>query len=242
MDGIRKEVVIGDCRLILGDCLEVLPTLGAVDAVVTDPPYGVRLGESMDTRAGHGLSLGAYASYDDSYENFVGNIVPRLNAALDCAGRSAVFTGQHIHEQRKPDAIGGIYCPAASGRHCWGFKSILPILFYGVAPALHLGSRATAISSTETVDRKAIAHPVPKPIGWMRWLVNLASLPNETILDPFMGSGTTGVACVKEGRRFIGIEIDEGYFEIACKRIRDAYAQPDMFVAPPPKPTQETLL
>ena len=65
----------------------------------------------------------------------------------------------------------------------------------------------------------------------------------ETILDPFMGSGTTGVACVKLGRKFIGIEIDEGYFDIACERIRKAYAQPDMFIAPPTeKPKQEAML
>jgi len=74
----------------------------------------------------------------------------------------------------------------------------------------------------------------------MRELVGLFSNHGQTILDPFMGSGTTGVACVKLGRKFIGIEIDPGYFEIACKRIRDAYAQPDLFVAPH-KPTAEQL-
>jgi len=240
---IIREERIGNQRLILGDCLAVMPTLGRFDAVVTDPPYGVDLGKTEGAGAGHGLKLGAYASYADSYENFVGNIVPRINAALDRAGRGAVFTGQHIHEQRKPDAIGGIYCPAASGRHCWGFKSILPILLYGVAPAIHLGSKATAISSTETVDRKTVQHPVPKPIGWMRWLVNLASLPGETILDPFMGSGTTLVACQRMGRHGTGIEIDPDYFEIACKRVDEAARQPDLLIqAPAPQPTQEALL
>lgn len=84
-------------------------------------------------------------------------------------------------------------------------------------------------------------HPTQKPEGVMRWC--LTHIPDsKLILDPFMGSGTTGVACVKEGRSFIGIELDEEYFEIACKRIREAYDQPDIFVSSPQKTaTQETL-
>lgn len=86
-------------------------------------------------------------------------------------------------------------------------------------------------------DEKA-GHPTQKPVALMKWC--LGFLPNaKTILDPFMGSGTTGVACVKTGRSFIGIEKDPEYFEIACKRIRDAYAQPDMFVQAPEKPKAE---
>jgi len=74
-------------------------------------------------------------------------------------------------------------------------------------------------------------HPTQKPVDVMKWCIEHIPEPhNKTILDPFMGSGTTGVACVKLGRKFIGIEIDPGYFDIACKRIKDAYAQPDMFV------------
>jgi len=72
-------------------------------------------------------------------------------------------------------------------------------------------------------------HPTQKPVALMAWCVRMVA-SDLTILDPFMGSGTTGVACVKLGRQFIGIEIDEGYFDIACERIRKAFAQPDMFV------------
>ena len=84
-------------------------------------------------------------------------------------------------------------------------------------------------------------HPTQKPLALIQWCIE--KIPDaETILDPFMGSGTTGVACVKLGRKFIGIEIDEGYFDIACKRIEDAVSRPDMFVnAPAEKPIQNGL-
>jgi DNA modification methylase len=82
-------------------------------------------------------------------------------------------------------------------------------------------------------------HPTQKPLALMEWC--LGFLPDDkTILDPFMGSGTTGVACVKLGRKFIGIETDPGYFEIACKRIEQAYAQPDLFIGEE-KPKAEQL-
>jgi site-specific DNA-methyltransferase (adenine-specific) len=205
-----------------GDCREVMPALDPVDVVLTDPPYGVNLGRTAGAGRGHGhgLKLDAYASYSDTYENFVSIIAPALSVAIGRAKRAAVWTGPHIHEQAKPDAIGGVYYPAAQGRHCWGFKSFLPVLFYGKAPNLHLGSRPTAIVSSELPEPSSKGHPCPKPLGWMKWLVALASLPGETILDPFMGSGTTLRAAKDLGRRAIGIEIEERYCEIAARRLQ----------------------
>ena len=238
---------IGNATLYLADCREVLPTLPKVDAVITDPPYGIELGVTAGSgfagsKHSHGLKLGAYDGFADTYEQFVCEIVPALNVAISKAGRAAVFTGPHIHEQAKPDAIGGIYCPAAAGRHCWGFKTFIPVLFYGKAPELHRGSKPTCLVSTETVDKLSIGHPVPKPLGWMLWVVDLASRKNETILDPFMGSGTTGVAAIQLGRPFIGIEREERYFQIACERISNAVAQGQLFPTEPPKQIQEALL
>lgn len=204
------------------DCRDVLPTLTDVDALATDPPYGVGLGQG-DQRGGvHGLGRRAYASFDDSYERFVAEVVPALNTALDRVTRGGIWTGPHIHEQRKPAAIGGIYCAAGCGRNVWGFKSFLPLLLYGMSPTVALGKGATVptvIASSERVDRGAIDHPVPKPLGWMRWVVRLVSLPNELILDPFAGSGTTGLAARLEGRRAILIEREERYCELAASRL-----------------------
>lgn len=197
-----------------GDCRDILPDLMA-DALVTDPPYGIELGTGSLT----GLNKQHYLTYEDSYENFVTLIVPRLTLALTKVKRGAIFTGPHIHEQQKPDAIGGIYNPAANGRHKWGFKSFLPVLFYGTAASLEYGrgSMHTALYSTEVAEKNG--HPVNKPIKWMTWLINLSSIEKETVLDPFMGSGTTLRAAKDLGRHAIGIEIEEKYCEIAVKRL-----------------------
>jgi DNA modification methylase len=125
------------------------------------------------------------------------------------------------------------------GRNPWGFASFQHALFYGSAPDLNKGAKATAIYSTETAEKNG--HPCPKPIGWMKWIIGLATRPGELIVDPFMGSGTTGVAAINLGRKFTGIEIDPEYFEIAHRRIRAALDAPDMFIEPPAKIKQEAL-
>lgn len=200
-----------------GDCREILPHVSA-DVMVSDPPYGIDLGTQTDRRRDHRLVKDAYDSFSDTYEHFVSEIVPRINMALDRCKRGALFTGPHIHEQRKPDAIGGVFLPTAVARHKWGFKSLSPVLLYGQAPGLHNGSKPTALRSVEQTHTSS-EHPVAKPLGWMTWLVDLASLPGETVLDPFMGSGTTIRACKDLGRRAIGIEISERYCEIAVRRL-----------------------
>jgi DNA modification methylase len=193
-----REEVIGDCRLILGDCRDVLPTLANVDAVVTDPPYGVNLGNhrgANDHRATV-LTKSGYQSYDDTSENLVEIVAPAIRDALSRSTRGAVFmAGKSMWMMPPADAVGGIYIPSAMGRSSWGFSSIQHCLFYGSAPDLHLGAKATAIYSAETAEKNG--HPCPKPLGWMRWVVGLSTRLTDVILDPFMGSGTTGVACVK---------------------------------------------
>ena len=229
---IRREERIGDCRLILGDCLEVLPTLGPVDAVVTDPPYGVGFAGSTTK---HSARTGVtYSSFDDTPEAVAAICVPAVRSAVALARSSVVTPGSrcgHIYDV--PAAQGAIFYPSGANVGPWGFVCSQPLYYYGKDPYLAkgLGSRPNGFSSTERAEQNG--HPCPKPIGQMKWLVTRVSFIGETVLDPFMGSGTTLVACAKLGRAGIGIEIDEAYFEIACKRVRDAYAQPDMFVERP---------
>lgn len=203
--------------LYCADAAHLLRKIEA-DVMVTDPPYGVRLGQTGKTYSPrHGLSKAGYANYEDTYENFIGTVVPILEAALGQVKRAAVFTGPHIQEQPKATAIGGVYSPAGAGRHPWGFKTFLPVLFYGTAPNLHRGARPNVIRST--VSGQPNGHPCPKPVEWMRWLIDIASEPHDVILDPFAGSGTTLRAAKDLGRRAIGIEIDPAYCEIAVREL-----------------------
>lgn len=228
-----ETVTIGQSILYRGDARDVLSTLGRVDVLITDPPYGVLVPGDLnprirDERGGsHGLVKLPYGSYEDTYGNFCAGIVPALIQSLALVQRAAVFSGPHIQEQPKATALGGVYVPAGSGRHQWGYKTFLPVLFYGTAPNLHKGAYPITIQSSAPAEKTG--HPTTKPLAWLRWLVGLASLPEETVLDPFMGSGTTGVACVELGRSFTGIEIDKDYFHIACHRIEGAYRQLALF-------------
>jgi site-specific DNA-methyltransferase (adenine-specific) len=217
----------GSVSLYMGDCLSILPELaaGSVDAVVTDPPYGVNLGKhgAANEKRPQFLAKKAYESYDDTPENYETLIVPRINAAIALAGRGLVFAaGTQMWSLPRPDAVGSVFLPAGCGRNRWGFQCHAHFVLYGKCPDLHKGAKPTGWSSTERADKSE--HPCPKPTAWMERCVLLASREAETILDPFMGSGTTGVACVRTGRKFIGIELEPKYFEIAKARIQKALA------------------
>lgn len=218
---VRPYYVDSHCTIYNADCLDMLDEIADGCVLVTDPPYGIGLGTENNKQKSNGygghLAKGAYDGYEDTYENFVAHVLPRLNAAIDRTCRACVFTGPHITEQRKPDAIGGIYHPAASGRTVWGSKNFLPILLYGKPPSGAGQHRPLVLQSSENGERNG--HPCPKPIGWVKWLLSFASAETETILDPFMGSGTTLLAAKETNRRAIGIEINEAYCEIAANRL-----------------------
>lgn len=227
------ERLAEDVTLYLGDCREILPTLGNVDVVVTDPPYGVEFtGKVTKHTNGSGQS-----SYLDTLVNFEAAILPAIEFAISISERAAIFTGTRKLQDYPPARdIGGIICPNGGGRSSWGFGCFHPIAFYGSSPyiACGLGARPTATvmyhPGMHVTGENNNGHPCPKPIAFMNWLLEIASLEGHSILDPFMGSGTTGVAAVRMGRKFIGIEIEPKYFEIACRRISEALKQPDLFI------------
>ena len=198
------------------DARDILPMLSGY-VLVTDPPYGVNLGATKGAGGKHGLVKAAYDGTDDSYEAWSANVLPIINDAVKRSKRGAVFTGPHLQEQPKASAIGGIYCPAGAGRHPWGFKTFLPVLFYGTAPNLQNGAKPNTLQSSATAEKNG--HPCPKPLEWMTWLVNLASEPSDIILDPFAGSGTTLRAAKDLGRRAIGIEVNEQYCNLIVSRL-----------------------
>ena len=243
--GKWREERIGDCRLILGDCLEVMPTLGKVDAVVTDPPYGVGLTAKV-TKHNRIVASKTYSDEESEIRELVLNAFDTWCASNTL--RAVVTPGTRLlQDWPKAKSIGTIFSANGAGRDSWGFGCNHPILYYGTCPFLASGkgSRPNSFYSAHpgmhVTGENKIDHPCPKPLDWMIWLVNRASFAGETILDPFLGSGTTLVACAKLGRKGIGIELDPDYFEIACRRVEEAYRQPDLFIEPPKKPEQEAM-
>jgi len=198
------------------DARDVLPTLPEF-VLVTDPPYGVDLGNGDMRKNGHGLGKGVYDGIPDDYESWMRDVLPVISESVSRCKRGAVFSGPHLQEQPKANAIGGVYCPAGSGRHGWGFKTFLPVMFYGTAPNLQNGAKPNTLRSSATAEKNG--HPCPKPIEWMSWLIGLASEESDLIVDPFMGSGTTLRAAKDQNRRAIGIELSEKYCEIAANRM-----------------------
>lgn len=217
------------------DCLDVLPTLTGVDAVVTDPPYGIGLtAKRAKMRSGDVTARYGNYAHDDTPEYVRNVVVPAIEMCRQVARSVAVTPGtRSLWLYRPADDVGCFYSPAGTGLGRWGFTCMHPILYYGKDPylAARLGARPNSSGQIYPNDANTVAHPCAKPIRMMEWLVNRASASNALVLDPFMGSGTTGVACLQTGRRFIGIEIDPGYFDVAVRRIEAAAAQQRLALA-----------
>lgn len=229
---IRREEIIGDCRLLLGDCLEILPTLGKVDAVVTDPPYGI--GYS------HGVGGGKLArSTQFDHHPIHGDDKP-FDPSPWLAFPVAVLFGANHFADKLPPSPNWLVWDKRDGV-CSNDQADCELAWTNLRGPARLTRHLWNGMLKASEKGEIRVHPTQKPVAVMEWALRQTSSLGATILDPFMGSGTTGVACVKLGRKFIGIEIDEGYFDIACERIRKAYAQPDMFIERPPEPKQEAL-
>lgn len=238
----RKEQ-IGGCTLYLGDCLEVLPTLGKVDAVVTDPPYGIA-DEPIQGQGRTGKRVGKVNDWHPP-SDWDKALNPAWGGVCDAAPL-VVWFGQW---RRRAEVEAFIRWPLraeivwAKDCHVGPPSPVAPRDERLWIFAEHGVKGATF--ETSVWDQPIIPtwgfkhHKNEKPVALMSRLVQW--LNPQTILDPFMGSGTTGVACAKLGRRFIGIEIEPRYFDIACKRIEEAYRQPDMFVEAPAKAEQLAL-
>jgi len=233
---------IGDATLYLGDCREVLPGLSGVDAVVTDPPYGTGGWRRTESGAGSNPS-GALVreSWDSGFLDwFLLTKAPILTfwPAAKTSGLLAMAdgTGRHKHRalymhKRDPK-------PQVAGRIAW---SVEPIWSLSKEGFQLYGATDWISVSTPRLGRDygATGHPYEKPAECMEWLID--KIEATRICDPFMGSGTTGVACTRLGRRFVGVEIEPKYFDIACRRIEQAHRQRDLFMhAPVPEHPVET--
>lgn len=213
---MTEPVIIGNATLYLGDCRDILPKLDKVDAVLTDPPYGI----GWKPRVNH---------KDQPWVDVIDFDIRTM-----LVGRfNLVWGGQYfsdvlpVHEGwltwiKRPIDMGfsndtRTYATTELAWRDWGKPCFICHVWDG-------GMRAG------NHDNRTFCHPSQKPIEVMKWCIRQLPDDAKTILDPFMGSGTTGVAAVQMGRKFIGIEREPKYFDIACKRIEDAQRQGDMFI------------
>ncbi len=230
----RKEI-IGDCTLYLGDCRDILPTLPKVDAVVTDPPYGI--GADAIAAKASGFKGGAMLAAKSQYAQTDWDAAPIdgvLMGLVRGAGRWNIIFGGNYYD-----------CPATS---CWlvwdkevnGHFADCELAWTNLPKAVRR-IRHMWNGMLRKGQEARHGHPTQKPVGVMEWCVRQLPEDAAKIIDPFMGSGTTGVACVNLGRSFIGIEREPTYFDIACRRIEEAYKQPRLFDEPAPKPIQASM-
>ena len=215
---------IGDATLYLGDCLEILPTLDKVDAVVTDPPYGINNG-SIDKRKAPFHTRSNLAKASDDY--FVTGDEKPFGPLPFLQYETVVLWGANHYAHLLPPGrqwlVWDKRCGATSDNQAdceiaWTNKW---------EPARVFSHKWRGMIKDSERNEKRV-HPTQKPVVLMDWCIKKAKA-DGLILDPFMGSGTTGVACANLGRKFIGIEIEEKYFDIACERITAAQAQGRLF-------------
>lgn len=212
------KVVIGDATLYLGDCMDILPTLGKVDAVITDPPYGIKANKQTLGKGKKEFDRGG--DWDDS--------VPDLALCIAAAPLVCFWGGNYFTSQLPPTNDWLIWHKLNDGR---SFSEC-------ELAWTNFGRQTRHLQHHWSGEEKA--HPTQKPLPVMHWCIEQAGNP-QTILDPFMGSGTTGVAAIQLGRKFIGIEREPKYFDIACKRIEQAVAQGQLFAPERPAQIQEGL-
>lgn len=212
-------------ELHLGDCLEVMKSIPdkSIDAVITDPPYGMNLATNYRER-----KRGALAQCHN-FLPIVGDNKP-FDPNWLLKYKTVLLFGANYYADKLPNKSGWLVWDKLNGlesKRKFGFNdnSDCELIWTNFDKASRIFRHRWMGAMKESESAESRVHPTQKPIELMINLIEYATSEGDTILDPFMGSGTTGVACVQTGRNFIGIEIDPGYFAIAEKRIHDAQQQ-----------------
>lgn len=226
-----SPVTIGPCTLYLGDCLKIAPTLEGVDAVITDPPYGIGYQHSSGGKGvGAMRNCSAIVGDDSEFDPSPFFGWPCVMFGADHFARRLPPGGVfHVWDKNPADALKDSFSDAEL---LWcsrsGKRRVFRHLWKGVCQASEKGA-------------KQRFHPTQKPVVVMSWCFDLLK-KTDTILDPFMGSGTTAIACIRTGRQFIGIEIDPRHFKTACDRIRREFDQYQLPLVSDPQPQQVDLI
>lgn len=249
--GVIRREVIGDATLYLGESVELLPGLRP-DHIIGDPPYEDELHKAMGRiRRNDGQEMVDSLGFD-------GVSADRTEIARACVEASTgwviLFTlAEGVRAWRDDiQAAGGKWDTT-----CFWVKPDSSPRFNGQGPARGAECFVTAWAGTgyrkwNGGGKRGIythcvntgrqgEHPTEKPVPLMQEIVADFTMPDEVVCDPFMGSGTTGVACIKLGRRFIGIERDPRWFDLSCRRLEQAFRQPRLFGEPVTKPVQPSI-
>lgn len=244
-----EKVTIGGATLYLGDCMDILPTLPKVDAVITDPPYSDKTHDNAKSNAGGGSGVKTIDFQAIDFE-FVSKFLSECSRVCDSwviANMDWLQIAQlqfKGHEQFELVRF-GVWLKSnpmpqiSADRPAHGWDGIAYLYPKGKKKSWNGGgAHGNWVGPVITNGD----HPTGKPVAMVcSWVERFTDYGN-TVLDPFMGSGTTGVACAQMGRNFIGIEREPKYFDIACKRIEQAYAQRQMFAPEPVKQEQACLI
>ena len=198
------KVEIGNATLYLGDCAEILPTLGQFDAVVTDPPYGIGISKNPVRQKHEKMDWDKSTPADDL-----------MDIVLKSGNHAIVWGGNYFN------------LPKSQGFFIW--DKLQPENFsLAMVEMAWTNIKTPAKMFRQSVTSYSKEHPTQKPVNLIEWCISYCKNTN-TVIDPFMGSGTTGVACVNMKKQFIGIEKEQKYFDIACKRIENAQRQVCLF-------------
>lgn len=222
-----QKIIIGDAELWHGDCREILPALGQVDAVITDPPYGIGVSK---------MTLGNGKRRIERGEQDWDSAPPNAELLASLVGMSSVAVMWGGNYFSLPPSRCWLVWDKCTGANSFADCELAWTNIDSVVKKLSI-PWVGANAKDESGER---VHPTQKPLRLMRWCIEQAGNP-ATVLDPFMGSGTTGVAAVEMGCKFVGIERDKRYFDIACERIERAQAQGQMFAPAMPKMEQQGL-
>jgi site-specific DNA-methyltransferase (adenine-specific)/modification methylase len=224
------KVQIGNATLYLGDCMDILPTLPTVDSVITDPPYGINENSKKVASRGNMAAPKDYGDFD--WDKFRPS--DELIEMIRTKGKYQAFFGGNYFSL--PPTSCWLVWDKLNGSN--DFADCELAWTNWPKAVRRLQWRWNGMIRQGNEERY---HPTQKPLEVMKWLIELCPKSDE-ILDPFMGSGTTGVAAIQMGRKFIGIEREHKYFDIACKRIEQAVATPQLFEHEPVKQIQMGLV
>jgi site-specific DNA-methyltransferase (adenine-specific) len=254
---VIEPVKIGNATLYLGDCREVLPTLGPVGLIITDPPYssGARTDSEKQVRGAMLRSMedADWFSHDAmttwGFNWFIRSVFTDLRQKLAPHGHVYVF----IDWRQTPNVYGMLEACGYRVNQClvwakthfgmgsyWRNQHENIVFASNGMPAEMLDRGMGSVLTASNVSPTTRVHPTEKPVDLLARLIK--AVPGDDVFDPFMGSGSTGVAAIRAGRRFIGCEINPDHFAVACKRIGEAVSQGDMFVEPAkPKAVQSVF-